>query len=198
MTRRRKLLLFIAALALGLMALLLIRNREPRYQGRTISEWADLGLKATDSVPWDEPNVLMASNAIHQIGAESFPWLRSQFPRTNDFRSKISPILDRLPAVWSAGSASSQNLGGDRLSFSLYALGESALPLVPELSTLDYFYPGYFFSRIGPPALPALIPMLTNSPNSCNDGERMLRKPAPCSGLRWNLGGFRPTKNHGC
>ena len=166
MRRRGKLLLSIAALTIGMVAILLIWNREPRYQGRTISEWADLGLKATDSVPWDEPNVILASNAIHQIGAESFPWLRSNYPRKSGFRARLMSLLQSISAARSV-AASSSALRSERLSFSLYSLGESALPLVPELADVDYFYPGYFITDIGPRALPALIPMLTNSaPNA--------------------------------
>jgi hypothetical protein len=163
MKRHRKRLLSIAALTLGLVAFLLIWNREPRYQGKTISEWADIGLKATDSVPWDEPNVLLASNAIHQIGASGLPRMQSRIPKPTDLRLKLMTDLHRFPKL-RAIVEPEYIRRIDRLSFSLYSLGEKSIPLVSEVSTNEVLGPGYFVKVIGPPALPALIPTLTNSP----------------------------------
>jgi hypothetical protein len=164
MTRRRKQLLSLAALALGLVAFLLIWNREPSYQGRTISEWADIGIEATDTVPRDEPNILVASNAIHQIGASGLPWIRSMIPNRTDLRFKLMVNFPRFSQVGNMVEPGYVRKI-DRLSFYLYALGEKSLPLVSEISTNGVLIiPGYFVDSIGPPALPALIQILTNRP----------------------------------
>ena len=75
MTQRRKnILTTMAALVAVFVGLWLFIHREPRYDGRSLSEWADIGLRATDQEPWNTADVLMASNAIRQIGAKAMPF----------------------------------------------------------------------------------------------------------------------------
>jgi hypothetical protein len=118
-------------------------------------------------VPWDEPNVLLASNAIHQIGTQSFGWMRGSFPKKDGLELKFYEWLGKnapesldlqdhikLPLIHRV----------ERVGFAAYSLGDIFVPLVGEFSTSNFPLPHYIVSSIGPKALPSLIPFLTRSP----------------------------------
>jgi hypothetical protein len=64
----------------GWIALHLAVNREPRYQGRTLSQWLKMHVDASDS---NEARVRatlnVSSNAVQQIGGNAIPFLLGKF-----------------------------------------------------------------------------------------------------------------------
>ena len=74
MAKKRKIILSVVSLIVALfIGWSFVSSREPSYDGRSLSEWADMGLKATDQWPWNTNDVLVASNAIRQIGRKAVP-----------------------------------------------------------------------------------------------------------------------------
>jgi hypothetical protein len=181
MTRRRKLLLSIAALALGLVAVQLIRNREPRHQGRTISEWADIGLKATDTVPWDMPNVLLASNAFRRIGA---PALEVRFFMTNyqsGFGMKAAQWASKMGtpgeavAGWLEDSAAREwDALYDRSSFIAYSLAADTNLHLPRLLSDEYLNTSGVAAALDESHAPMLANILLTETNQTGVNARMV------------------------
>lgn len=179
MAKKRKIILsvvsLIAAIVIGWW---FISSREPSYNGRSLSEWADIGLKATDTAPWDIPNVLLASNAIHQIGTNSFPWIRrsmlnkgSNQVRVLVWLQEISMVPDEFQRMVAAPLIHRM----EQIRFVVFSVGEIGLPLFPEFSGNTIPSQEDFVVSIGSRALPALIPMLTNgTPGSQTDLARRL------------------------
>ena len=111
------------------------RDREPSYQGRTLSEWADLWPERQDE----------ASEAIHHIGTNSFPivlkWLRSG---PSPWREKMlgraysSPDWMRPDFLvnWLSDDQAKKRVG--RAYQVIRILGEEAGPMVAELEQLSY------------------------------------------------------------
>lgn len=181
MTRRRKLLLPLAALALGLVVVLLIRNREPRYQGRTISEWADLGLKATDTVPWDEPNVLLASNALRQIGDPAFASRvsmdASQYDlvmRAARLAGKLGP-LGKMIAEWLATDTHKDMVVHiDRSGFIDYSLATATNAFLPRLLDDAYSHLAVIAAALDEPHAPMLADVFLNQTNRAGKNALMV------------------------
>ena len=166
MAKKRKIILSTTAALAALLAGLLIL-REPRHDGRSLSEWAEIGLHATDQEPWNTADVLTASNAIRQIGAKSFPWIRRSVLKSDSAKVRFLSWLE-------SASDTAQEfqliitkpliLRTERSCFVLYSLSDLALPLVDELSASNAMFSESYIESIGPNALPALIPMITNQP----------------------------------
>ena len=166
MAKKRKITLSVISLiAVIFIGWWFVNSREPSYNGRSLSEWADMGLKATDTTPWDIPNLLLASNAIHQIGTNSFPWLRHSIPNRGSSQIRFLEWLDKI-AVFPDQLVDSLVKPlihkTERTGFAAYSLGEVCLPLVAEFSADSNLFPQHFVESVGSRALPALIPMLTN------------------------------------
>ena len=169
MAKRRKIILLTtAALAVVLVGLWLFIRREPCYDGRSLSEWADMGLRATDQEPWNTSDVLVASNAIRQIGIKSFPWIRNAVLKKDSTGIRVLSRLD-----WSSSIGDELRrvlakpliLRTERTCFIFYSLSEQALPLIDELSNSNTIFSTSYIECMGPRALPALIPLLANSPS---------------------------------
>ncbi len=82
MKRRRSLvIILVATLITGLVALVLWRS-EPRYGGRSLTDWAIQGQDYENLALTDKPDYLAASNAIHQMGPAAaktaVDWLNSE------------------------------------------------------------------------------------------------------------------------
>ena len=82
MNRRRSLAIILATtLITGLVALLLWRS-EPRYGGRSLTDWAIQAQDYEKMTLTDRPDYLTASNAIHQMGPAAaktaLDWLESE------------------------------------------------------------------------------------------------------------------------
>lgn len=170
MRRRGKLLLSIAALTVGLVAILLTWNRAsdhglgpsvPIFQGKTIEAWADLGIAAAMAHPQDLPNALLASNAIHQIGAPAIGWIGAMIPKHTDLTMQLgSRIL--LPDAIKDPIADGAIQDVRRALFVLYALDGATTPYVCEVPTNWVLTPSYAAGVVGTAALPVVIPALTN------------------------------------
>ena len=69
MTRRRKsAALAVAALVMGLVAVVASRTAEPKYQGRTLSSWLQQGWQTSLN---ETQRLAQAEEAIRAIGARS-------------------------------------------------------------------------------------------------------------------------------
>lgn len=97
MNRRRSLAIILATtLITGLVALLLWRS-EPRYSGRSLTDWAIQAQDYEKMALTDKPDYLAASNAIYQMGPAAaktaVDWLES------DINWVSSPISRWLPSL---------------------------------------------------------------------------------------------------
>src|SRR5436190_21954088 len=89
---RRRLILFLLsafALAAILTALLWPRDREPQYQGKSLSQWLEVYSRDADPT---------AAAAVHEIGTNAVPWLLKwiRYERS-DWREKVGAAIGKLP-----------------------------------------------------------------------------------------------------
>ena len=144
----------------------LFYDREPRYEGKLLSEWLKIYAAATDNVHRE-----VAADAIRHMGTDAIPYLmedvRSDVPR---WMVSVSPMVNRMPKrvrTWWRGFMQRQ----DRTSEG--ALGLTILgpichaAVIPELvaglsgGQVDSG-PARALQAIGRPAVPYLIAILTN------------------------------------
>lgn len=93
-SKRRKWLLILAGgLALPNLVLFLTREREPSYEGKSLSEWVEI--YARDSKANDP-----ASKAIRHIGTNAVPyllkWVSYESPK-NGIKKSVANLIDKLP-----------------------------------------------------------------------------------------------------
>ena len=75
MAARRTKLISLALVLLTMAVIAAVwQNREPRHDGKKLSEWADMGIAATSGPEWRTNDLLLASNAVTQIGARAASW----------------------------------------------------------------------------------------------------------------------------
>lgn len=130
---------------LGLAAILaagsifyLCLPKEPRYQGRTLTDWLDQANTAyalSRGKPQNDPQWLSASNAVQQIGADAIPLLL-KWVSANDSKPKAALILwlDSNPKLhFHVRSAAEYQITG-HMGFAL--LGTKAKPAWPALVQL--------------------------------------------------------------
>src|ERR1700730_7870815 len=85
MKRIRLIGIVVAVILLGGLAIAIYRAREPRYQGRTLSEWIRDGASALNTFrmnptanpfhPETDPDWQAASHAVKEIGPDAIPFL---------------------------------------------------------------------------------------------------------------------------
>lgn len=104
---------------------------------KTVEEWADIGLKATDREPWDHASVLTASNALHTMSAEALPKVREWI----GFERKLHPVVEQLrakiepkPTPPTPEELAAIKLDAERTLFVVYSLQTEARPLFVEWS----------------------------------------------------------------
>ena len=100
MKRIRLIVIVVAVIVLGVVAFAIFRAREPRYQGRTLSEWIEDGEKTSDKFSRyagstakkleADPDWQRASHAVKQIGYDAVPFVLKWF------QADDSPIQKRL------------------------------------------------------------------------------------------------------
>ena len=166
--KRRKLIaVVLLALAALVACVLVFRDREPAWQGRTLGAW----LRDLDA---DKPeSQARAADAIRQIGTNALPLiiqrLHHRDPRSSStilaLKLKLSELLSRQSLVniqFRPGvTPRHQALAA------VDALGPAAANALPALAKLLHENPPdsrapYLIARIGPEGLPLLRQALTN------------------------------------
>src|SRR5581483_3177332 len=135
-------IVLVLVLLLGCLAIAIFRAREPRYQGRTLSEWIKAGGEARDKLwmphmgptyqPDTDPDWQVASHAVKQMAPDAIPFLL-RWAQANDSRLKIRLIewLDDHPSYpYKVQHAGNRYLEA-QLGFGL--LGNEAKPAWPVL-----------------------------------------------------------------
>jgi hypothetical protein len=144
--------------------LYLTREREPEYQGKTLSEWMELAYPMGEN--YEVAQLERGEQAIRAIGTNALPcllkWVSYEFP---DWRKKLCDLTQSSTnvmltrAVW--GKAYYRSF---RTEWCLRALGTNAASAIPELESImnnrEREYAGTCavnaLGGIGLPALPAL------------------------------------------
>ncbi len=128
MKRIRLIVIVVAVVVLGNLSIFILRAREPRYQGRTLTEWIESAANNPDS----DPERHEAENAIKQMSSDAIPWLlkwaqvRDSLPK-----AKLIDWLDRHPSlhVQIKGAGYYNYLA----AFGFQLLGNEAKPAWPVL-----------------------------------------------------------------
>jgi hypothetical protein len=170
MKRRRRIVWMTLACGLvTLAAILALRDREPRYEGRSLSEWIDLAGGVDPTIP--EPAV---ADAIRHIGTNALPWLvrwlRYEEPAWKRKGREMTgnwPRPLRLGFLWE--SAVSDEVSHAKAVVGFKILGPAAGPAVPELAGLIRSENSsvamgamYSLGSIGQESLPPLLALLAD------------------------------------
>jgi len=133
MKRIRQISIVATVILFGVLAIIIYRSREPRYQGRTLSAWIDEGRKSSRGQPsWET-----ARNAVRQMAPEVFPFLMEDIQAV-DWPSKKNLIawLKRHPSLPLKIRSAKDRHGQANFAFQL--LGGTAKPVQPALLKLTY------------------------------------------------------------
>jgi hypothetical protein len=168
---RRKLWVLLGCGIAAVLILTLWREREPRYQERSLTQWAAL-LNHIDSR--DEFQLgQQAEDAIRHIGTNAMPFLLRWIQyKEQPWRTRLGVLCDKLPEkVGGSLSRVIVGRGHDRQgeAFSaLYVLGPDAKAAIPVLTNIIASH-GFFtqsslavLAHIGDEGLPPLLDTLTN------------------------------------
>ncbi len=132
----------VVVLVLGCMSLAIFRAREPRYQGRTLSEWISDGAGALGTFrakpnadrfhPETDPDWQVASHAVKQMAPDAIPFLL-RWVEAKDPPLKVT-VIDwlnhHLSFHMSARSASGDH---DVAQLGFWLLGSESKPAWPVL-----------------------------------------------------------------
>ena len=110
MKHARLIIILFAALVLGFLSVALFHNREPRYQGRTLTEWIEdaasanmdnLGAHNGDMHSLtNDPTWQAASRAVKQMASDAIPWLlKSLQIRDSSLKRKMAYWLEAHPSL---------------------------------------------------------------------------------------------------
>jgi hypothetical protein len=165
---------FVAAAAIGVM-IFLVQRTEPRYGGRSLSQWLTVS-RVTGISPERRAE---AAAAIRHIGAAGLPWLlewATQEP-SSPVKSRVRIFLGnhpRLPAPtalrrWAEPTQDYTKANEARLGFLI--LGPDAAPAIPELVRIaingtnvgSATWSVASLANIGPQTLPTLIAIAANT-----------------------------------
>jgi len=167
------------AAVFGLIGLL-SREREPRYQGRTLSQWWVIWSDSVDGPQESPARAEEAAQAIRHIGTNAIPLLLKQVRR---IESPVGNALFDLAwkflprPIFESRIVSSVFSGGHDFdpSATFYILGSQAAPAVPGLTSLMYspknsglaHYAAYCLAAIGKEGLPSLVAALDKPQLPC-------------------------------
>jgi hypothetical protein len=179
MSKRRKRIILLAcgilALALGWIAM---QEREPRYNGRTLSSWLAQYLP-NESQQVSDADAREAATAVEAIGTNALPflveWLRFE---PGALRKWTWRSVTKLPReiflsrfVQDQVIASTPDLQSERAVRGFRILGPAGAPAIPDLlrlvNTPNAEFSAarslYALGHIGPAALPALTKLIQDS-----------------------------------
>jgi len=135
--RWRKLLILLAACAVVLATVLALIPREPKYDGRTLSEW----IKESAPRKSPDPETTRAIDAVRHIGTNGLPWLLKWISMTEPpaWKINLTTANTRLPQ-WLRLRVLPRLLGLNSYNYhrrlaldGFLILGPDAAPAVPEL-----------------------------------------------------------------
>ena len=172
----RKWILILVGVAIAIaLFVLLTREREPSYQGQSLTQWLVKGRAANFTLLSPEQD-----EAIRHMGTNALPFL-VKWVRDDSSGSDIKSLVSKLPASitpWSirrwAGD-DSKKTRAIAAAFAFVQLGDEAQSAIPELTTVMTNSAATNASKlavialagIGKAAIPALTAQLanTNAPN---------------------------------
>ena len=180
LTRRKVLLLLPAGIAIVAILFAALRpNDEPKYQGRSLSEW--LEFRNMDGIYGDE--VKLAESAVQSISTNAVPylvkWIRYEWP---GWRGSLQ---DKLPSAISEQKLVRRLLEGSAERRAIYAvmafrmIGTNGAAAIPELEKMakDRSKPATATKAItallviGEPAIPALTALHAMPLSGCGLSE---------------------------
>jgi len=135
--RRRRILLLLAGCALVAFVLILLWpcEREPSYQGKSLSEWLFLYVAQNGQ---DTPQAASATVAVQGIGTNALPFLLEWAAyEPSEWKRKLTKIEAQLPRPLDQGywaEARRWNLSEYGTGFKI--LGPAAKPAIQELSRM--------------------------------------------------------------
>jgi hypothetical protein len=137
MTKRfRIIFLLMFALLAGMLSLYVHHNREPSYQGRTLTRWLEVFHKASDDPLANEAILNASTNAVRQIGTNAIPFLLKKVAsREWVFRGRVESLLERQSLIhFHFARPDYKNVLG---MSGFIILGKDAKSAVPELIMLS-------------------------------------------------------------
>jgi len=172
-------LALFATFAAICLAWFLATEHEPRYGGRALSEW--LTICRGPDTPRDLREE--ATAAVRKIGTNGLPYLLAHASGTRPgAKHRIAQFLDQYPTVtrltprsvsyWLHSRRDQTKVYEARLGFVILAPGmTSAIPDLVRIAMHpsgmeNSFWAVDLLGEIGPPALPALLTIITNSSGS--------------------------------
>jgi hypothetical protein len=178
--RKRKVIV-LATLALAAVVFLLLNTdeREPKYNGHSLSYWVNIFGDQWYNFLFAsvDPRFAEATNAVSHIGTNALPyllkWIRYEQP---SWRSKLIRQVRQLPSSYLPKDKLSNFIEGNNNRKAYYAassfriLGTNALPALPELTAMmrDTTSPNtalraaFALSALGPSAFPILTNALAD------------------------------------
>jgi hypothetical protein len=103
MKRLRIISIVVAVLFLGILAITLFLDREPRYQGRTLTQWVDdwIRIESRDFPSQDDEEAIgKCKHAIQQIGTNAIPALLKWMQAADSpMRVKLNTVLDKQSLI---------------------------------------------------------------------------------------------------
>src|ERR1700722_1364899 len=96
MKRIRIIVMVVAVMVIGVVAIAIFRDREPRYQERTLTEWIEYDIKKRAS----DPEHQAAERAVKQMAPDAIPWLlRWAEKHDSSLKLKVIDFLNKHPAI---------------------------------------------------------------------------------------------------
>jgi hypothetical protein len=147
----------------GVIAWQVLRDREPVYQGKSLSQW----LEKYDRVE-DIGKTLPIDEAIRAVGTSGLPYIIRSYLRHTDSGkiTRLTEQFERLPILKKLFYNADQNKAREIRRFSramlaLKALGSGAEPLIPEFQRLLEYQETRYKALMGlycmgPVSIPAL------------------------------------------
>jgi HEAT repeat protein len=166
--RRRNLLVLLGFAIAAALLLTLWREHEPRYQDKSLSQWAHI----INRGPGDDDRQ-KAEHAVRQIGTNGLPFLMRwiQYER-RPWRTRLALLCFKLPEPLGSTARDLILGSGEQMQYDAFCalhalgpLGEPAIPIlarqVRDLNVSDSA--AWALANIGDAALPPILTIITNA-----------------------------------